>query len=165
MKEVCIGQIVNTHGLKGELRIVSSFPYKKLIFKNGFKIYVGNRRDCCVIKSYRQHKIYDMVTFEGVDSIDSAIAYKGDYVYIHREDLKIDGYIAEDIINFDVYHNENKIGKISSIVNNGAHDILVIETLNEKKVMIPLVDEYVKKVDLEKQIVIIEPIEGMLNED
>ena len=137
MKEVCIGQIVNTHGLKGELRIISSFPYKKMVFQPGFKIYVGNRRECCVINSYRQHKIYDMVTFEGIDSIDSAIAYKGDYVYIQREDLKIDGYISEDIIGFDVYHDENKIGKINSIVNNGAHDILVMNTTNEKKVMIP----------------------------
>ena len=165
MKEVLIGQIVNTHGLKGELRIISSFPYKDLVFQNGFQVYVGNRKEPCVIKNYRHHKIYDMVLFDGIDKIDSAIAYKGDFVYIDRKDLKIDGYIPEDIIGFAVHHKKNKIGDITSILNNGAQDILVIENCKGQKIMIPLVDEFVKKVDLENQFVMIEPIEGMLNEN
>ena len=88
MKRILVGQIVNTHGLKGELRIISNFPYKELVFTKGFKVYVGKRNDLCVINSYRKHKIYDMVTFDGIDNIDMAIAYKGDYVYIDRDDLK-----------------------------------------------------------------------------
>ena len=165
MKEVLVGQIVNTHGLKGELRIISDFAYKDLVFKKGFMVYVGTRRDACTINSYRHHKIYDMVTFADVDSIDTAIAYKGDFVYINREDLKIDGYINEDIIGFDVYNDNKCIGKIDSIVNNGAHDILVIIDDKENKFMIPLVDEYVKKVDIESAKVEISAIEGMLNEN
>ena len=61
MKRILVGQIVNTHGLKGELRIISNFPYKELVFTKGFKVYVGKRNDLCVINSYRKHKIYDMV--------------------------------------------------------------------------------------------------------
>lgn len=165
MKDVLVGQIVNTHGLKGELRIISDFAYKELVFKSGFKVYVGSRKELCTINSYRHHKIYDMVTFVGVDSIDSAIAYKGDYVYINRDDLKIDGYINEDIIGFDVYNSEKIIGRIDSVVNNGAHDILVIVDENGNKNMVPLVDEYVKEVDLKSAKVVILAIEGMLDEN
>lgn len=165
MKEILIGQIVNTHGLKGELRIISNFPYKEKVFQKGFKFYVGSRKELCTITSYRHHKIYDMVMFDGIDSIDSAIAYKGDYVYIDRGDLQIDGYLPEDIIGFVVFHGQKKIGEVLAVVNNGAHDILVMKDLEEQKIMIPFVDEYVKKVDLEKEKVIIEPIEGMLHEN
>lgn len=165
MKRVLIGQIVNTHGLKGELRIVSNFPYKVLVFKKGFKVYVGKREELCVINSYRSHKIYDMVTFEGIDNIDTAIAYKGDFVYIDRCDLKIDGYINEDLIGFDVYYEDNMLGKLHDIINNGAHDILVIMNNSENKIMIPFVDEYVKKVDLDNKKLMIEVIDGLINDN
>lgn len=164
MKHILIGQIVNTHGLKGELRIVSEFPYKDLIFKKGFKFFVGKRKDECAVNTYRRHKIYDMVTFEGIDNIDVAIAYKGDYVYINREDLEVDGYINEDIIDFDVYCKEKFIGKLTEVINNGAHDILVIND-DKNRNLVPFVDEYVKKVDLDKKTIIIEPIEGLIYED
>ena len=165
MKEILIGQIVNTHGLKGELRIISSFPYKELVFKKGMQVYVGFRKDLCTINSYRHHKIYDMVTFEGINSIDNAIAYKGDYVYVNRDDIKFDGYLPEDIIGFSVYDKELSVGKIVNVVNNGAHDILVIENEKQQRCMVPLVDAYVKDVDLPNKQVIIEAIEGMLYEN
>ena len=165
MKEVYVGQIVNTHGLKGELRIISNFKYKELVFKKGFKIYVGKRKEECIIVSYRHHKKYDMVMLEGINDIDEAIAYKGDSVYINREDLEIDGYISEDIIGFEVIVEEKVIGFVSSIVNNGAHDILVVENEQGNKYMIPMVDEYMKKVDLDNKKVVIEVIEGLLDEN
>ena len=165
MKQILIGQIVNTHGLKGELRIISNFPYKELVFTKGFKVYVGKRNDVCIINSYRKHKMFDMVTFEGIDSIDNAIAYKGDLVYINRDDLEIDGFINEDLIGFHVYDNEELIGTLNEIINNGAHDILVIESDKEKKVMIPFVDEYIKKVDLDNKKIIIEAITGLIDEN
>lgn len=171
MKQILIGQIVNTHGLKGELRIVSNFPYKELVFKPGFKVYVGKRNDLCIINSYRKHKIYDMVTFEGIDDIDSAIAYKGDYVYIDRLDLEIDGYLNEDIIGFDVYNIDEEntelesVGILKDVVNNGAQDILVINSKDDEKIMVPFVDEYVKKVDLDNKKIVIQAIEGLLNEN
>lgn len=165
MKEVFIGQIVNTHGLKGELRIVSNFKYKDSVFKQGFKIYVGKRKEECIITSYRHHKIYDMVMLEGIDSIDDAIAYKGDSVYINRDDLQIDGYLVEDIIGFEVFDENKMIGTVSTIVNNGAHDILVVENEQGSKYMIPMVEEYIKKVDLEEKKISIEVIEGLLHED
>ena len=165
MKQILIGQIVNTHGLKGELRIISNFPYKELVFTKGFKVYVGKRNDVCIINSYRKHKMFDMVTFEGIDSIDNAIAYKGDLVYINRDDLEIDGFINEDLIGFHVYDNEELIGTLNEIINNGAHDILVIESDKEKKVMIPFVDEYIKIVDLDNKKIIIEAITGLIDEN
>ena len=163
MKRILVGQIVNTHGLKGELRIISNFPYKELVFTKGFKVYVGKRNDLCVINSYRKHKIYDIVTFDGIDNIDMAIAYKGDYVYIDRDDLKIDGFINEDIIGFTVYNEDLLIGELTDIINNGAHDILVIKSSNNDRIMVPFVDEYVKKVDLDNKKIMIETIEGLLD--
>lgn len=159
--EVYIGEIVNTHGLKGELRIVSDFAFKKDVFIPGMKIYLGKRRQEMIIKSYRPHKIYDMILLEGVDDINEAIAFKGDNVYVRREDIDIDGYVKEDIIGLDVYNNNEKIGVVKNIIHNPSQDVLVIQ-MHKKQSMIPNVPEFVKNIDLEKKRMDIEVIEGLL---
>lgn len=159
--DVYIGEIVNTHGLKGELRIVSDFAFKESVFIPGMKIYLGKRKQEMTITSYRPHKIYDMILLEGVNDINDAIAFKGDSVYVKREDIKIDGYVKEDIIGLDVYHADEKIGVVKNIIHNPNQDLLVIQVKNQQK-MIPYVDEFVKNIDLSNHRMDIEIIEGLL---
>lgn len=62
MELIKIGKIVNTHGIKGELRILSKFPYKEKIFIKNMKLYI-DKKDIETINTYRKHKNFDMVTF------------------------------------------------------------------------------------------------------
>ena len=87
MKYIYIGKIVNTHGLKGEIRILSDFKYKELIFKDNFKIYIGEDKIPEVINSYRHHKIFDMITIKGINNINDVLKYKGKRVYVNKEDI------------------------------------------------------------------------------
>ena len=159
---VFLGEIVNTHGIKGELRILSDFKYKDEAFKVNNTLYIGKRKQEVVINTYRKHKVYDMVTFVGFESINDAIAFKGDEVYIKREDLKIDGYVDEDIIGLTAYDEDKIIGTVDSIIKN-RQELLLIKN-NEKSYMIPFVDEFVS-IDLENKKVNIKVIEGLLNEN
>ena len=70
-----LGKYVNTHGIKGEIRILGDFSRKDLVFKPGFKIYIKENE--YVIKSYRKHKEYDMITLEGINNINDIIDLKG----------------------------------------------------------------------------------------
>lgn len=164
MELVCIGEIVNTHGIKGEIKVISEFKFKEEVFKKGFVFYIGRFKDKLVLDKYRKHKIYDMLIFEGITNINEVIIYKGEELYINREDLKIDGYLNEDLIGFSVSEKDNFIGYISDIINNNAHDILIIN--NEvSRFMIPFVDEFVKEIDFENKKVKIEKIEGLIDEN
>jgi len=164
MELVYIGDIVNTHGLKGEIRIISDFKYKDEVFKNGNLLYVGYDKNKLEISSYRRHKIYDMVTFVGIDSIDDVIGFKGDKVYINRLDYNFSGPLDEDIIGMKVYNENNFIGTVTSILKNSAHDILVIEN-NGIKNMIPFVEEFILNIDLTNKKIDIKVIEGLINEN
>ena len=66
MKYVLIGKIVNTHGLKGEVRILSSFKYKDKVFKKDMCVYIGKDKICEKISGYRYHKIFDMIMMKEV---------------------------------------------------------------------------------------------------
>ena len=160
---VYVGEIVNTHGIKGELRIVSDFKYKDKVFFKGNKLYLGKRKQKVIINSYRKHKNYDMVKFDDINDINDAIIFKGDEVFVKREDLDIDGYVDEDLIGLKVYDEEKLIGKVVSILKN-KQDILVVKN-RSKNYLIPFVPEFILNVDLDKNELKINVIEGLLDEN
>lgn len=160
---VYVGEIVNTHGIKGELRIISDFKYKDSVFIENKKLYLGKRKQEVIIKTYRKHKNYDMVTFEGITDINDAIPFKGDEVFVKREDLDIDGYVDEDIIGLNVYNEDKLIGIVDNIMKN-KQEILVIKDDN-KSYLVPFVDEFVINIDLDNKRMDIKVIEGLLNDN
>ena len=150
-----IGKIVNTHGIKGEVRILSSFSDKS-IFNPGNTLYIGD--DALKISTYRVHKNYDMVTFEGIDNINDVLKYKGMDVYIKREDIS--NFIIEDLIGYEVYTNK-LVGKVDRLISNIKYVILVLDNGS----MIPYIDAFIDKIDNENKKIYIKEIEGLINED
>ena len=90
MNYLYLGKIVNTHGIKGEIRIISNFERKDLVFNPNFKIYIGDDKEEKVINTYRHHKNFEMITLKGINDINDVLKYKGLDVYIKRDDLKLD---------------------------------------------------------------------------
>ena len=164
MNYIYVGEIVNTHGIKGEVRLLSDFKYKTDVFKKDFVVYIGKEKKKFVINTYRHHKIFDMVTFQGIEDINDVLDYKGMKVYINKSDLKIDGILDEDVIGLKAYNGTKLIGEVTEIMKNKAHDILVIEH-DDKRYLVPYIDEFVTKIDLKNKRVYLKLIEGMLNED
>ena len=161
MDLIYIGKIVNTHGLKGEIRIISDFKYKLDVFKNNNVVYIDNSK--YIIKSYRCHKIYDMITLDSINSIEEAENLKGLNIYINRSDYKFEGYLNEDIIGLNVYDKETYKGKVIDILKTSTNDLLVVDGI--KKHMVPNIPEFVKEVDLGNKKIYIEYIRGLDNED
>lgn len=139
-----IGKYVNTHGIKGEIRILSNFSRKDLIFIPNFKIYIKDKE--FIIKSYRAHKNYDMLILDGINNINDIINLKGNDVYINRNDIK--EFIVEDLVEYKVKINNNYF-KIKSIVDNKGQKLILLD--NGK--YIPYVKEFIMNInDLEKII-------------
>ncbi|MFV0249910.1 MAG: ribosome maturation factor RimM [Bacilli bacterium] len=163
MTYIFIGTIVNTHGIKGEVRISSDVEYKKLIFKSGMKIYIGNNHEELIISKYRYHKIYDMVIFEDLNDINEVICFKGEKVFINKDDIQIEGYFDEDYIGLLV-HTDHLIGEVIKVLNNNGQKLLLIKGKN-RNYYIPKVDDFINKIDLEKKCIYINEIPGLIDED
>ena len=162
MKYVLIGKIVNTHGLKGEVRILSDFKYKDRVFKIGMKIYIGKNKVCEEINSYRYHKIFDMITMCGYDNIDQILKYKGEYVFISRDDLilKDNEYLDEDIIGLNVIVDGKVMGVVKRIEKHNRNEILVFKSV-DKNYLIPYNFDIIENVDLEKKEMSVKNIQGL----
>ena len=163
MNYILIGKIVNTHGIKGELRIISDFPYKDRVFKNNFNIYIGKDKINEVINTYRHHKIFDMITLKNYNNINKVLKYKGSLVYINRLDLKLNDneYLESDLLNFDIIINNNIIGKLSSFENHNNNKIIIVKN-KEKEILLPYNNNLIENINLDKKEITYKNIEGLI---
>ena len=159
MNYVYLGRIVNTHGIKGEVRIISDFEYKDRVFNIGSIIYYGSNKEELKINSYRRHKNFDMITFNDIKSINDVLKYKGGNVYINRDDLKLNDeeYIKSDLLGMEAIYNNEFIGLIDSIEKNGLNELMII---NDK--LIPYNKHFIARVDRKENKVYLENVGGLL---
>ncbi len=148
-----IGTLVNTHGVKGEVRILSDVVDKEATFKvgNSIKYLYEGKQDELIIKSMRPHKQFILLTFEGFNSINDIEWLKGSKIYCDREELNDGEYYLRDLIGSSVYDQNNTLlGIVIDIVDQGPYDNLIVELSNKTKTNIPMVDEFKINYDGEK---------------
>ena len=153
MNKVLLGKYVNTHGIKGEIRIKSNFKFKDKVFKMGNTIIIENNE--YEITGYRVHKDYDMVTLENILSIDAIPFPKNTPIFIEREKyLKKDEYLIRDLIGFIAYNSkfEDEIRNILYISEKKK----LLECSNR---LIPI--ELIENVDLDNKKVQIMEVDGL----
>ena len=162
MKYVLVGRLVNTHGLKGEVRILSEFKYKDRVFLPGMKIYIGKDKVCEEIVSYRHHKIFEMIMMKGYDDINQVLKYKGEYVFVNKEDILLnpEEYLDEDIIGLSVIVDGEVMGVVKRIEKHSKNEILVVKSV-DKNYLIPYNFDIIENVDLEKKEMSVKNIQGL----
>lgn len=160
------GKIINTHGVKGALKIEPwcDSPEDLAGLNRVFLDNGGEMTEKKILHSsvFKQFVISEI---EGVGDFDSAISLKNKILYARREDFKLeegDHFIA-DLIGLEIIdaNNGTVYGTLKDVVNRGASDIYVVETPAGERMM-PAVDEFVKRIDLDNGI-FVELIEGLLD--
>lgn len=139
---IYVGKYIGTHGLKGEIKILSNFSRKDLVFVPNNIIYIDSRP--YKILTHRVHKNYNMVTLEGINDIKDIIDLRGSNVYVDKVDAE---YLIEDFINYKVI--KDKKYDVKEIIENPKYKILVL-TNNE---MIPLIEEFIESIDYKEKII------------
>lgn len=161
MEEVYIGKVVNTHGIKGEIRILSDFMFKEKAFKVDTNIEIEGKS--YKITSYRRHKNFEMVTLEGYSNINDVLFLKGKKVYKKKEELHLleNEILDSDLIHFQVIDKNKNCGIIKEIFYaSPTNKIIRVEFASE--VLIPLASPMIKKIDPKKKEIEVELIEGMI---
>jgi len=147
---IYIGKTVSTFGIKGELKVISDFEYCDKAYKVGNKVLINNIEH--IISSIRYHKNYVLLKIDNLNNINDILKYVGFNIYIKRLDLNLskDEFLYKDLINSEVIDEDNtKLGKIIEVVN-GIN--VLIKVKGTKEFYIPLIDNYVKRFDLDKKI-------------
>lgn len=167
MEKVIIGKIVNTHGIRGELKVKSMTDFPEERFDKGaiVTLHYQNQDINMEVLRHRYHKGHILVTFKGYEDINLVEKYKGCELYCDKDDSLLDDgeYYVDDLIGCQVYNYDCYIGDVVEVQLYDHHDILVVQ--GEQKVMIPYVDAFVKNEDIDHKRIDVELIEGFIDED
>lgn len=162
-----IGQIVNTFGIKGFVK-VNPFTDDLERFNELKSIYVVKNKELIdmEIEEVKFHKHLVLIKFKGIEDINMAEKYKGCYLKIKREDarkLPKDTYFIADLIGIKVYDEEgNLLGKVDDIYNNKVHDIYVVKDDLGKQILLPSTKEVIKQIDVDEDKIVVHLIEGLV---
>ncbi|SCL83257.1 ribosome maturation factor RimM [Sporanaerobacter sp. PP17-6a] len=166
MEWIQIGKIINTHGIKGEVRVYPLTDYVER-FEELKEIYVGEAKLKLHISSVSYKKGIPILKFKEYDNINDVIKYKDEYIYIdekNRVELPEGHYFIYEIIGCDVYDNfQNIIGKVKDVLQLSSNDVYVVKDKDsDKEYLIPAIKDVVKAVDIKNKRIIIKPMEGMI---
>ena len=162
-----IGQIVNTNGLRGFLK-VKPLTDDITRFEDLEKVFVQKSKELIEFKIQDVKYVKNMVLLklEGIDDINEAERYKNFYIKINREDaveLEEDSYFIVDIIGSEVYTDKNELlGKVSDVFPTGSNDVYTVKTLEGKEILIPAIEDVVKDVDIKNKKIIVHLLEGLI---
>ena len=166
MDYVVIGKILNTFGIKGELKVRSYSDFDSERYSKGSTVYLGEEYIPMKVKSYREHKGFLLVLFEDHEDINLVEKYKNYLIFKSKDDIKPlkDGeYYFSDLIGLKVYVDEKEIGKVINVeegIRNNNMRILKYE--DNKEYLVPFLDVFVKEVDLKQQLIRIVKMDGLL---
>ena len=162
-----IGQIVNTFGIKGMVK-VNPFTYDINRFDKLKKVYIKNNN---VEKEYeieevKYHKNIVLIKFKEIETVEQANLLRNSYIMINRDEeepLKKGTYYIVDLIGIDVYtENNENLGQLEDIFNTGSNDIYVVRTKLGKQILLPAISDVIKKIDLENKKMIVHLISGLM---
>ncbi len=165
-----VGKIVNTHGIRGELKILSQTDFPELRFVKGSTLILvdpeSGKQIQTQVEQAREHKGMFITRFQGWDNINQVEQYKGWQVKVNEEslaDLDEDEYYYHEILGCAVVTADGeKLGEIKEILTPGANHVWVVKRPKGRDLLLPVIDEVVLEVDVENKQVTVELMEGLL---
>lgn len=161
-----IGQIVNTQGLKGEVRV---YPLTDDInrFDELKYFYLGKELDKYKVERVRYKGNMVIMKIKGIDIIESAEKLKNKYIYVSREEtreLEEGEFFIADMIGMEVFTVDNNyVGVLSEVLQYAANDVYVIKNDEDKEFLIPATMKFVPSIDINERKMIVNPIKGMID--
>lgn len=162
-----IGQIVNTYGIKGFLK-VNPFTDNINRFEDLDSIYIQTKKDLEIFKieEVKYSKNMVLLKLKGIDDINIAESYRNCYIKINRDDavkLPQDTYFIVDLLNMEVITEEGeKLGYIFDVYPTGSNDIYVVRNDEGKQVLLPAIGQVIKKVDTKSKKMIVHLLAGLI---
>jgi 16S rRNA processing protein RimM len=169
-KYLRVGKIINTQGLKGELKIdaYTDFPDERFAINN--TLYVGSNENAMmkqlVVADFWLHKQFYVLKFKDYNDINDVLPFLNQYLWITPEQqhqLEENAFYFHQIIGLNVKSVDGEmIGTVTDILDTGANDVWVIKREGQPDLLIPYIEDVVIKVDLNQQLITIKPLAGLL---
>ena len=164
-----VGKIVNTHGVRGEVRVLATTDFIDERFAKGNTLYLQQSGEPLplTIESTRQHKGFVLVKFVGYDNINDVEKYKGCGLYVTKENrvaCEKDEYFIADLIGLSVVTDEGQmLGNVTDVISTGANDVYVVLAEDGTELLLPAIHECIRDVDVANGRMQVHLLDGLLD--
>lgn len=166
LEYISIGQIVNTHGVRGEVKV---YPLTDNIerFDKVDHVYIeeGKQLVTLNITNVKYLKNMAVIKFKGIDNAESAEKLRNKYIKVHRNNtvkLPDDTFLICDLIGHQVFNEAGEyLGKVVDVLQTGSNDVFVVKS-EDKEILIPGLKSIFKSIDVENGRMIVELPEGLV---
>lgn len=168
MKQVSVGKILNFHGTQGEAKV--GFSKNQADFLKKLKVvYIKQQAELVKkeIISVRFNKTFALIQFKGINSIEDLMPYKGCLIFVDenfiRENLDEEEFLIDELTGLDVFDlQDNKIGVVIGVSNNGTTDLISVKSKTQKISLVPFVKELVPSIEIKNKKIVVNNIEGLI---
>ena len=154
------GEIVTTHGIKGEVKVMCWLDDPEMLCEFD---------RCCIdgktyeIEQCRVQKTCNLMKLAGIDTMDAAQTMRGKQILLYREDIDDEVIFADELIGMEVFAEGEKIGKIKEVLDYPGNSVYVVK--GEHEYMIPAVKAFILNTDVEGNRMDVKLIEGMRSDE
>ena len=166
MNYTIVGKIINSHGIRGEVKV---YPFTNDIIRFDFLklAYIGESKILVNIESVKYHKGIVILKFKEYNDINDILKYKDSYIFVDDENriiLPKNHYFIYDLIGCNVVDTKgNSIGILKDVLQEYSNDVYVIKDKNESnEYFISAVKKFIKDINIKEKLIIIDPIEGLI---
>ncbi|MCL6516457.1 ribosome maturation factor RimM [Alicyclobacillus sp.] len=169
-----VGVVTGTHGLRGEVKVVSRTDFPETRFRRGSRLYLRRPGSSPVseltVRSGRPHKQWWLVAFEGLPSINDVEGFKGMELCVHESQLQRlpEGtYYIHQLVGLDVVTEDGRsVGRLIEVLRPGANDVYVVRgPLQKRDVLLPAIPDCILDVDLSANRMTVRLLPGLLDAD
>ncbi len=163
-----VGVISSTHGVRGEVKVYpTTDDSERFLDLDQVTLDTGREQITLEIQNVKFFKNMVILKFKGYDNINDIEKYKGKDLLIHRDQavkLKEDEYFVTDLMGLKVVSEEGTVlGILKEVIPTGANDVYVVQPENGKELLLPAIKDCILNVDLEKGIMTIHLMDGLLD--
>jgi len=166
---VPMGGVVKPHGISGEL-CIKSHADSPSIFGRVAALFLQNGKrppESYTVRSWREHKGLVLLKLQGVEDRNRAEELRGYTVLVREDDLpeldEGENYLYAMMGCRVVLEDGTELGVLDSFFENAGQDVWSIVDEQEREILLPAVPEFVLDVDLDAEVITVNPPEGLLD--
>lgn len=160
-----IGKLRKPHGVRGEIsmEVLTDFPER---ITSGSTVFIGSTHRATPIRSLRWHNQLLLLSFQGYTDLDQVGGLRNQYVYVRSDQLDSlaeDEYYHHQILGLQVFSDSGEpLGVVTTILETGSNDVLVVESPAGKEILLPVIDEVILRIDLAGGTIYVHLLPGLL---
>ena len=161
-----VGQIVNTYGIKGFVKI-NPLVDDNNQFKSFKTLYIQEKKNIkeLQVEEVKYSKNLVLLKFKGIETIEQAEELRNIYIQAKRSDIKLEkgAHFIVDLIGLQVFTEEGELlGILKEVLQPGANDVYIVEDEAKKEILLPAIPDVIKKVDVEGNKMIVKLLDGLI---